>query len=193
MATKVFDKALMASESVQSYVGSCKYMENDEYARIHDGALVNLGDLAHDDVYGADSLDYNVYEAIAPQANHLSREEVVIVDLSSISEGIINGNEYKIGVKLVNRELEAGFAARFRRLMKGDKFWIGEGNFEAAPAIGDVANAKAGQLTFAMGANDPDVLSVKVLASKALTVGQSVYAKGTTPEKWEQLYLVEVM
>ena len=178
MATKVFDKALMASESVQSYVGSCKYMENDEYARIHDGALVNLGDLAHDDVYGADSLDYNVYEAIAPQAGHLNREEVVIVDLSSISEGIINGNEYKIGVKLVNRELEAGFAARFRRLMKGDKFWIGEGNFEAAPAI---------------GANDPDVLSVKVLASKALTVGQSVYAKGTTPEKWEQLYLVEVM
>ena len=193
MATKVFDKALMASEDVQSYVGSCKYMEDGEYARIHDGALVNLGGLAKDDTYGANSLDYNVYEAVAPQADHLSKEEVVIVDLSSISEGIINGNEYKIGVKLVNRELEAGFAARFRRLMKGDKFWIGEGNFDAAPAIGNIVNAQAGKTTLVVGALDADLLSLKVLASKAITVGQSVYAKGTNPETWEQLYLVEVM
>ena len=55
--TKVFSKALMMSEDVQSYVGSTKFYAADAPAEIHDGAFVVLGDLVDDGVYGAGSKD----------------------------------------------------------------------------------------------------------------------------------------
>ena len=75
MAIKVFACAEMASENVQSYCVSAKFYANEAYAKIHDGALVVLGDLDTNDAYGTP--DYNVYKATQPTA---VTDDVVIVD-----------------------------------------------------------------------------------------------------------------
>lgn len=195
MATKVFAKALMASEDVQAYVGSCKFGTGTDAsftaAQVTDGAFVTLGGLALDETYSATSLDWNVYHAYAPTSAALTREDVVVVDISGVSEGVIAGNNYKIGNKQVDLVGKPGYAVRFRRLQKGDKFWLGQGCFTSAPTVGKFANLTANAVTLTPAASATDAqLNIKVLASKALTVGITV---NTVSTAFEQLYLCEVL
>ena len=190
MATKVFSKALMASESVQSYVGSTRFMADDEYAEVMDGAFVVLGDLDLDGVYSAESVDYNVYKSTAPAA---TTDKVVVIDIAGVSEGVIAGNTYKIGVKLVDLKAAPGFAVRFRRLAVGDKFWLGEGCFASAVGENGYAALTANDVTLTPAASQPGSgFAVKIQASKDLTVGQMV-AKNADGSTYEQLYLCEVV
>jgi len=185
MAIKVFACAEMASEDVQSYCVSAKFYADDAYAKIHDGALVVLGDLDTNDAYGTP--DYNVYKATQPTA---AADEVVIVDLGGINEATVQGNIMKIGNKLVDLEAGEGIAVRCRRLIKGDRMWLGRGLFAAAPTVGQFAGTTANSTLFTPSQQAPAAgLSVKILASKGLTVGQSAYADGAG---YEQLYLCKV-
>ena len=121
--TKVFAKSNMMSNDVQSYVVSAKFYDTDgNAAEINDGAFLVLGD--HDDnvVYG--TKDYNVYKAAAPTADN---QVVVVVDLDGISQGVIAGNNYKIGQKTTDLICRPGFPFRVRRLAMYDQFWLGEG------------------------------------------------------------------
>lgn len=139
--------ALMASESVQSYLVSVKFQKDDEYAPIHDGALVVLGDLAPNDPYNVGTRngvtingksDDNVYIATAPAA---ATDEVVIVDLAEVEGGTIGGNYYKMGIRLYGLTQEAGMPARARIPMKHDKYWLSDDCFTGttAPAKGKYA------------------------------------------------------
>ena len=185
MAIKVFACAEMASEKVQSYCVSAKFYANEAYAKIHDGALVVLGDLDTNDAYGTP--DYNVYKATEPTA---VTDDVVIVDLGGINEATVQGNIMKIGNKLVDLEAGEGIAVRCRRLMKGDRMWLGRGLFVTAPTVGQFAGATANNTLLTPSQEAPaGGLKLKVLASKGLTVGQSAYAEGAG---YEQLYLCEV-
>lgn len=190
MATKVFSKGLMASEDIQSYVGSTKFMADDAYAQVMDGAFVVLGDLCTDGIYSADSIDYNVYQSTAPTA---TTDKVVVIDIAGISEGVIAGNTYKIGVKLVDLQAQPGFAVRFRRLALGDKFWLGEGCFASAVGENGYATLTANDVTLTPAASVPGSgFAVKIQATKDLTVGQTV-AKNADGSTYEQLYLCEVV
>ena len=185
MAIKVFACAEMASEDVQSYCVSAKFYANEAYAKIHDGALVVLGDLDTNDAYGTP--DYNVYKATKPTA---VTDDVAIVDLGGINEATVQGNIMKVGNKLVDLEAGEGIAVRCRRLMKGDRMWLGRGLFTAAPTVGQFAGTTADSTLYTPSQNAPAAgLKLKVLASKGLTVGQSAYAEGAG---YEQLYLCEV-
>lgn len=185
MAIKVFACAEMASENVQSYCVSAKFYANGAYAKIHDGALVVLGDLDTNDAYGTP--DYNIYKATAPTA---VTDDVVIVDLGGINEATVQGNIMKVGNKLVDLEAGEGVAVRCRRLMKGDRMWMGRGLFTAAPTVGQFAGTTANSTLYTPSQSAPaSGLKLKVLASKGLTVGQSAYAEGAG---YEQLYLCEV-
>ena len=185
MAIKVFACAEMASEDVQSYCVSAKFYANEAYAKIHDGALVVLGDLDTNDAYGTP--DYNVYKATEPTA---VTDDVVIVDLGGINEATVQGNIMKIGNKLVDLEAGEGIAVRCRRLMKGDRMWLGRGLFTAAPTVGKFAGTTANNTLLTPSQEAPaGGLKLKVLASKGLTVGQSAYAESAG---YEQLYLCEV-
>ena len=185
MAIKVFACAEMASENVQSYCVSAKFYADGAYAKIHDGALVVLGDLDTNDVYGTP--DYNIYKATKPAA---ASDDVVIVDLGGINEATVQGNIMKVGNKLVNLEAGEGIAVRCRRLMKGDRMWMGRGLFTAAPTVGQFAGTTANNTLLTPSQSAPaSGLKLKVLASKGLTVGQSAYAEGAG---YEQLYLCEV-
>ena len=188
--TKVFSKALMMSEDVQSYVGSTKFYASDAPAEIHDGAFVVLGDLCDDGVYGAGSEDYNVYKSTAPTADN---QVVVVVDIAGISEGVIAGNTYKIGNKLVDLKAMPGFPVRFRRLAMADKFWLGEGNFTEAPNGKAYATCVGGKTELAPTADMPygGKFGVKIVATQDFVVGQSVAKNAASA--YEQLYLCEVI
>ena len=169
---ETFYQGLMASESVQSYVGSLKFKANGDYAEIHDGALVVLGDLA-DSVSYDGTKDDNVYEAEAPKA---VTDEVVIVDLAEISQGVIAGNNYKMGIKLVGLRCMPGYAARYRHPMKNDRFWVSGDCFDKAPEVGKFADDKANDTHFAaLNEKAAEGFCVKVIDSRDFTVGNGAY------------------
>ena len=151
---------------------------------LKDGFLVALGDLAADTTYDANGVEYDVYEAAVPAA---ATDEVGIIDYAGISEGNINGNEYKIGKKLYNLTIPAGTNFRVRRLALHDKFWLGGDNFTAptAPTVGEFATATAGAGTLTAAQAAPQAgFAVKVLVEKDLTAG--MHSEG-------KMYLVEVV
>ena len=185
--TKVFSKGLMVSEDVQAYVGSTKFYNDANVAEIHDGAFVQLGDLDVNDAYGV--VDYNVYKSKAPEA---ANSYVVVVDLAEISTGVYSAGTIKFGTKLTDLKCEAGFAARYRKLCKGDKFWLGEGNFTEAPGdkVYGTLTANDTRLTPSQDLPTGDKFGVKIIAKQDLTQGQLV---NKNSNKFEQLYLCEVV
>lgn len=128
MANETMAKAKMASESVLSYLGNVKIADDI----ITDGALVVLDGLADNAVYGTGVLDDNVFKGKKPAA---VTDEVVIVDIAGVSNGVIAGNNYKIGNKLVGLTAEANTAVRYRVPMKGDMFWLSDSCFEGTPDL----------------------------------------------------------
>lgn len=186
--TETFYKGLMASEDIQSYVGSCKFQSGGVDAIVKDGALVTLGGLAKNKAYGNTALDYNVYVATAPAAD---TDPVVIVDLSEVSQGVIAGNNYKIGTKLVGLQCKAGFPARYRILAKHDRFWIAGDCFNADPTVGQYAIPTAGTTYFTPSVSDASATKfcVKIQDSRDFTVGAGLAGSGRTGK----LYLCEVL
>lgn len=185
---ETFYKALMASEDVKSYLGSAKFQDAGEYAEIHDGALVVLGDLAENNAYGAGVKDDNVYLCKAPEND---TDPVVIVDISEVSQGVIAGNNYKIGIKAVGLRQEAGYPVRYRVPMKHDRFWISGDCFNGDPTIGQYAIPVANSTKFAPNATDAsaDKFCVKIIDARDFTVGNGLAGEGRTGK----LYLCQVL
>lgn len=90
---QVFEKVLMASEDVKSYLGTGIFQDSGENAEIHDGAVVTVGALVDHDAY-AGMKDINTRILTAPTA---ITDPVVFIDYVGISEGMINGVLYRVG------------------------------------------------------------------------------------------------
>ena len=182
---KVFRAAEMMSEDVQSYVISCQYQVGGVDSQIEDGSFVKLGELKPDKTYSEEGdKDYNVYLASAPTA---VTDKVVVIDYPGVSEGSISGNSYRMGVKLFDLVAPAGRPVRARRLALGDRFWLGEGNFNGSVTVGNIAGLEANQTTLKdSGAQTvtPGQLNVKIHLGKDFNYGQSASGK---------LYLCEVV
>lgn len=152
----------MASNVLDSMLANARASED-----IEDGSLVVLGDIVTDTVYGDE--EYDTYESAYPTA---LTDEVVLVDLADISEGIIGGNNYRIGVNLYNLKAPAGKIFRVRRLALHDKFWLGADNFTGSPAIDKFATATVGTGKHTVADSIADSgYCVKIIASKGLTTG----------------------
>ena len=177
-----FKEGKMLSNVADSYLANAIFKAEEDLAPVIDGALVVLGDLIKDTTYAADGVEYDTYEAKAPQA---AGDEVVIVDYAGISQGEITGNVYKMGSKLYGLKAPAGEIVRVRRLALHDKFWLGEGNFEGAPVVGQYAIATANKVTHTPNAEkQAGQYCVKIIDSKDFTVGMKNNGK---------LYLCEVV
>ena len=184
---ETFFHGLMASDSVKADLRSIKFQKDGAYAEIHDGALVKLGELAPNAVYGAQNKDYNTYLATAPTAD---TDKVAIVDLSEVSQGTIAGNVYKIGIKQVGLKCAAGYPARVRFLKEHDMFWISGDCFTGDPVKGQYAVPTANDTHFTPAAvAAQDKLCVKIQEVKDFTVGAGVAGQGRTGK----LYLCEVL
>ena len=194
MATKIFDVAEMVCEDVQAYVKSAKFCTgNDEapvYAQCDDGAFVTLGKLCADSTYAGMS-DYNCKYAYAPTSDEVALDDLWVVDIAEVGAGVIAGNTYRIGDKLVDLKVEAGYPSRVRKLKKGDMFWLGAGCFGAqAPTVGKYANLTASAVTLTAAETiTPSKVNFAIRASKPMTIGTTV-AYNTA---YEQEYLVEVL
>ena len=187
---KVFDMGIMACEDVQAWVGTCKFGtgsdEAFEAAQVTDGAFVKLGGLADDEVYSGEK-DWNTYHAYAPTA---LTDDVVVIDLVEVMGGVIGGNYYKLGVKTVDLVGEAGYPVRYRKPMKGDKFWLGAGCFASVPTVGKYAKLTPNDVILTPSETAEEGFCVVIRASKPLTQGNLVaYANSA----YAQAYLVEVL
>ena len=193
MATKIFDVAEMVCEDVQAYVKSAKfffcYDKAPLFSQCDDGAFVTLGKLCADSTY-AGMVDYNCKYAYAPTSDGVALDDLWVVDIAEVGAGVIAGNTYRIGEKLVDLKVEAGYPSRVRKLKKGDMFWIGAGCFETTPTVGKFANLTAGKVTLtAAETSTPSKVNFAIRASKPMTIGTTV-AYNTA---YEQEYLVEVL
>ncbi len=195
MATKIFDVAEMVCEDVQAYVKSAKFCTgNDDapvYAQCDDGAFVTLGKLCADSTY-ADMVDYNCKYAYAPTSDEVALDDLWVIDIAEVGAGVIAGNTYRMGIKLVDLKVEAGYPVRVRKLKKGDMFWIGAGCFGAqAPTVGQYANLTANAVTLTAAANiSAGKVNFAIRASKPMTIGTTV---AYNQPNFEQEYLVEVL
>lgn len=191
---KVFDMGIMACENVQAWNGTLKFGTGSdssfEPAEVTDGAFVMLGGLADDAVY-AGMRDYDCYYAYAPDATTYTAEEIAVVDLAEVMGGVVGGNYYKIGAKTVGLVGQAGYPMRYRKMHKGDKFWLGAGCFTDIPTVGAYAKLTANAVELTPADEAPvSGFAVVIRASKPLAQGTTVaYANGA----FEQVYLVEVM
>ncbi len=155
----VFYSGKMISDQIDSYLAN-GISEADKL----DGELVVLGNLAKDDTYSADGVEYDTYNVEAPAAD----KNIAIIDYAGISEGDINGNVYKLGAKLYGLNVPAGEIFRVRRLNLHDKFWLGADNFEGTPVVGEEYGALASGKHGTAGVG---TYKVKVLTSRELTTG----------------------
>lgn len=188
----VFDMGIMACEDVQAWVGSCKFGKDNggfEAAEVADGAFVVLGDLAKDEVYAGEK-DWNTYYAYAPDATTYNADDIAVIDLAEVMGGVIGGNYYKLGAKTVDLKAEAGLPVRYRKLHKGDKFWLGAGCFASIPTVGKYAGLTANDTILTASETKPANFGVVIRASKPLTQGNKV---GYKDGAFVQAYLVEVL
>ena len=194
MATKIFDVAEMVCEDVQAYVKSAKFCTgNDEapvYAQCDDGAFVTLGKLCADSTY-AGMVDYNCKYAYAPTSDEVALDDLWVIDIDEVGAGVIAGNTYRIGEKLVDLKVEAGYPSRVRKLKKGDMFWLGAGCFESLPTVGQFATLTANKVTLTPNVSKQDSkVNFAIRASKPMTIGTTVAYNAPA---YEQEYLVEVL
>lgn len=127
---KLFEKILMASEDVQSYLvsGKCE----DE---LFDGAVVKIGDLVDHEVY-AGLKDMNTRSI---EVGYEAGKRYGIVDYVGVSESDVVGVNYKgLSVKVAGLPVPAGHMTRVRVPQIGDEFFLGDENFTAAPTAGSV-------------------------------------------------------
>jgi hypothetical protein len=154
----------------------------------YEGAFLTLGNLAADNTYNVNgntdgaTVEYDTYYATAPAA---ATDSVVVLD-PAVIETLTDaaGNAYRMGVKLYNKQLPAGWAGRARRLELGDKFWLGDSNFVSAPTVGQFATLTANDTRLTPAAAAGADFAIKVQLSKPLTAGMK--AVGTS-------YLCEVV
>lgn len=140
---KLFEKILMASEDVKSYLvsGKCE----DE---LFDGAVVKIGDLVDHEVYkGLKDMNTRTIEV-----GYEAGKRYGIVDYAGVSESDVVGVNYKgLSIKVAGLPVPAGQLTRVRVPQVGDEFFLGDDNFDAAPTAGSVYIPQATG-TFAAGA-----------------------------------------
>ena len=165
---KIFQKNLMASEDVQSFLGTGVFYDGAEKAAIHDGAAVVVGDIEAHSVY-ANMKDVNVRKITAPESE---TDVVAIVDYTNRSEGKIMDVTYREGIQTAGLVAPAGKQVRYRVLVKGDTFYLGTDNFAGTPAEGKYAIPTAGDTTWTIvDTVAEEGVCLKIEATKALTEG----------------------
>lgn len=170
---KMFQKNLMASEDVQSYLGTGRFYEADaegelKEAAITDGALVEIGGIENHSVYTGIK-DVNVRKITVPTDDTV---RYGIVDYVGRSEGEINGVLYREGVKTAGLSANAGENVRYRIPKVEDTFYLATGNFVGTPGTGKYAIPTKNSVDWTISTSPATSgLCVLIETSKNLTEG----------------------
>ena len=178
---KLFEKILMASEDVKSYLVSGR---NDE-VEMWDGAVVTIGDLVDHEVY-ANVKDMNTR---AVELGMQAGKRYGIVDYVNVNQVDLYANTnspvtYRVGDKVYGLAVPKGWATRVRVPQVGDEFFIGEDNFAAAVDNNGYAILTANDVRLTPAPAAGDNFAVKIHLGKDFNYGQSANGK---------LYLCEVV
>jgi hypothetical protein len=169
----------MASIVVPTDLGSVLVLSNisnvASVANAPEGAFLALGNAVSDSTYAVNgytagvSVEYDAYYGAAPAA---ATDEAVVLDPEVIESMVgSNGQIYRMGTILFNKQLPAGQFGRFRRLELHDQFWLGDSNFVSAPTVGQFGILTAGDFRLTPSATATANLTLKIKASKDLTAG----------------------
>ena len=150
---KVFQKSLMASEDVKSYLGTGV---SDTIA-FNDGDAVIVGGLVSNDI-NKRALTYGA------AAN-------AVVDYVGVSQGDIQGVTYRVGTKIAGLSAQKSEPVRYRILIDGDTFYLATGNFGAAPAVGKFATASTDGTWAVVDVKPASGLYISIDSSKNLVMG----------------------
>lgn len=169
MAKKYFWKYVMDSEDSLTKLVSGKFVDEEgEEQSIHDGALVVIGDLCDHSVY-SNIKDLDLHKITTPAAD---TDKVAIVDIVTVANGDIAGQNYREGINTVGLEAPAGLPVRVRRLSVGDKFFLASGNFASDPTIGEYAIPTADSTLFTPATSvAAGKTTIKILDSMPLVEG----------------------
>lgn len=137
---KIFQKVLMASEDVKSYLVTGVF-ETGEFTgdTLEDGAAVVIGGLVDHDVYDGIK-DLNTRKLTKPAA---ITDKVGFVDYVGVSEANVMGVTYRVGDKVAGLSVPLGTKTRVRIPQIGDMFWLGADNFVSTPTVGQYAKTTA--------------------------------------------------
>ena len=120
---KLFEKILMASEDVKSYLVSGR----NDAAEMWDGAVVTIGDLVDHEVY-ANVKDMNTR---AVELGMQAGKRYGIVDYVNVNQVDLYANTnspvtYRVGDKVYGLAVPKGWATRVRVPQVGDEFFLGD-------------------------------------------------------------------
>jgi len=168
---KMFNKINMASEYVGSLLKTCYFQTGatPADAPVEDGAIVSIKDIRAHDVYSG------VYDLNARNCTAFDEDEPVygIVDYVGVSHADVMGVNYKIGEKTAGCFPVAGESTRVRIPAVGDEFYLGNENFDGAPAAGKFAAPADGETTWAVsGTAAQSGLCIAIEDTRPLITGQ---------------------
>lgn len=166
---KIFQKNLMISEDVQSYLGTGVFYSAGKQAEVHDGALVSIGSLETSSIYGTGVVDTNVRQI---KAYATGDTRLAVVDYVDRSQGEIMGVTYREGIKTAGLVAPAGKRVRYRIFGDGDSFWYGTDNFDGTPRPGKFAVPQNGSTIWEVVDEAPKSgLYLEIETTKSLTEG----------------------
>jgi hypothetical protein len=159
---RFFQKVNMASESVASYNRTGLYQESGANAVAYPGYFVKVTGLADNTIYAASGIkDLNKLIVTTP-ATPTTDKGIFVLDPVKVSEGTINGNVYREGVKTIGLSVNAGEPTAMRELVAlHEQFLLGADNFQSAPTVGQYA---------VLTANDPDLTPASSIPATGFTV-----------------------
>ena len=167
----IFNSGAMRSDSVFSMNRSVYYVDaQNNGVACPNGAFLTITGIKQFDTYGAakNALSNDIVKAPAAVT-----DSVVVADLCMFSSGTIAGEVYRLGEKQYDLAMPAGEPVRVRELELGDRFWLGDGNFEGTPEEGKYAVLTAGKVTLTPADNnDAEGFTVQIIRIDSLTTGQ---------------------
>lgn len=142
MANNFFQKEIMASESVNSFLRSVKYEVSTTPTVATQGMLVTVT-TPITEIYS--TLSKSTFKCKAPAAD---TDPIHILDILE-SPFITSGSRtYRVGEELSNITAPADVAVRARKPIIDDTYIIGADNFISAPTVGQFAIPTAGNTVY---------------------------------------------
>jgi hypothetical protein len=144
MANYFFQKEIMASTDVRSYLQPIKYEVSATPTVVTNGALVTVTDPCTN-IWGTN--DLNCYKATAPAAD---TDPIHIVDLleTPYLENTAGTKMYRVGEEIISLQAPADFPVRSKKPKLDDRFLVGADLFASAPTVGQYAIPTAGATTY---------------------------------------------
>lgn len=175
---RFIEKVNMQSESNNAMMRTGVYHVGATPTTVSPGAFVIVAGLMDNTTYAASGIkDLNKLKVTYPGAP-TTDIGVCVTDPVIVSNGSINGNNYRIGAKTIGLSVPAGDVCTMRVLAMHDQFWLGDTNFASTPTVGQYAILTASSVDLTPAANS-SAAGFTVAIDATMTKSQGITANTT--------------